>query len=51
MLQEADLKQIFDPFGTVEYCTLQRDQTGRSQGIGFVQCAPASCLLPSALQS
>ena len=36
-VQEGDLKQIFDPFGTVEYCTLQRDQTGRSQGIGFVQ--------------
>ena len=33
------MKQIFEPFGTVEYCTLQRDQTGRSQGIGFVQYA------------
>lgn len=45
--QESDLKQIFEPFGAVDYITLQHDGTGRSQGFGFVQCAlmrpPPSC--------
>ncbi|KAK9803366.1 hypothetical protein WJX73_009745 [Symbiochloris irregularis] len=36
-IAEADLKQIFEPFGTVELITLQRDATGRSQGIAYVQ--------------
>ena len=38
--QESDLKQIFEPFGAVDYITLQHDGAGRSQGFGFVQCAP-----------
>ena len=37
--QEADLKQIFEPFGAVELVTLQRDAAGRSQGIAYVQYA------------
>ena len=40
-LQENDLKQIFEPFGAVELVTLQRDASGRSQGIGHVQYVPA----------
>jgi len=39
-MQESDLKQIFEPFGAVDYITLQHDGAGRSQGFGFVQCAP-----------
>jgi len=39
-VQESDLKQIFEPFGAVDYITLQHDGAGRSQGFGFVQCAP-----------
>ena len=38
--QESDLKQIFEPFGPVDYISLQHDAGGRSQGFGFVQCAP-----------
>ncbi|EIE25597.1 splicing factor, CC1-like protein [Coccomyxa subellipsoidea C-169] len=36
-IQEQDLKQVFEAFGAVEYITLQKDPTGRSQGYGFVQ--------------
>ena len=41
-VQESDLKQIFEPFGAVDYITLQHDGAGRSQGFGFVQCAPTA---------
>ncbi|KAK9908927.1 hypothetical protein WJX75_004772 [Coccomyxa subellipsoidea] len=36
-IQEQDLRQVFDPFGAVDYVTLQKDPSGRSQGYGFVQ--------------
>lgn len=38
--QEQDLRQVFEPFGLVDYITLQKDPSGRSQGYGFVQCVP-----------
>ena len=37
VVQEADLKQIFEPFGPVDYTSLNKDVQGRSQGSGFVQ--------------
>lgn len=39
-MQEQDLKQVFEAFGAVDYITLQKDPTGRSQGYGFVQYVP-----------
>lgn len=36
-VQEQDLRQVFEPFGAVDYITLQKDLSGRSQGYGFVQ--------------
>lgn len=36
-IQEQDLRQVFEPFGAVDYITLQKDLSGRSQGYGFVQ--------------
>lgn len=39
---EADLRQIFDPFGPVDFLTLQRDTMGNSQGIALVQYKSAA---------
>lgn len=33
------MKQVFEPFGELEFVDLHRDpQTGRSKGYAFVQC-------------
>ena len=37
--QEQDLKQIFEPFGPVDFVTMQKDAAGRSLGQAYVQCA------------
>lgn len=34
---EQDLQAVFEPFGELEFVQLQRDDTGRSRGYGFVQ--------------
>ncbi len=34
---EAELRQIFDPFGQVDFLTIQRDAMGVSQGVALVQ--------------
>jgi len=34
---EAELRQIFDPFGQVDFLTVQRDAMGLSQGTALVQ--------------
>lgn len=37
-LTEADIKQVFEPFGELEFVDLHRDSaTGRSKGYAFVQ--------------
>ncbi|KDQ16749.1 hypothetical protein BOTBODRAFT_106812 [Botryobasidium botryosum FD-172 SS1] len=37
-LTESDIKQVFEPFGELEFVDLHRDpQTGRSKGYAFVQ--------------
>jgi len=37
-LTESDIKQVFEPFGDLEFVDLHRDpQTGRSKGYAFVQ--------------
>lgn len=37
-LTEADIKQVFEPFGELEFVDLHRDPaTGRSKGYAFVQ--------------
>ena len=34
---ESDLKAVFEPFGETDFISIQRDSTGRSKGVGFVQ--------------
>ncbi|KAF4125839.1 RNA-binding protein 39 [Geosmithia morbida] len=34
---EHDLQAVFEPFGELEFVQLQKDDTGRSRGYGFVQ--------------
>ena len=34
---ETDLKAVFEPFGETDFISIQRDSTGRSRGVGFVQ--------------
>ncbi|KAE9983698.1 hypothetical protein BLS_003845 [Venturia inaequalis] len=37
-ITEADLTNVFEPFGTLEFVQLQKEEgTGRSRGYGFVQ--------------
>jgi RNA-binding protein 23/39 len=41
-LTESDIKQVFEPFGELEFVDLHRDPTtGRSKGYAFVQCVLA----------
>jgi hypothetical protein len=38
-LTESDIKQVFEPFGELEFVDLHRDPgTGRSKGYCFIQC-------------
>lgn len=32
---EDDVRQLFQPFGTIEECTILRDQNGNSKGNNF----------------
>lgn len=42
-LTESDIKQVFEPFGALEFVDLHRDpMTGRSKGYAFVQYATIS---------
>ena len=34
---EQDLEAVFSPFGELEFVQLQKDDSGRSRGYGFVQ--------------
>lgn len=36
-ITEDDLKEVFEPFGELEFVQLQREEGGRSKGYGFVQ--------------
>lgn len=36
-ITEQDLRTVFEPFGELEFTQLQKDETGRSKGYGFVQ--------------
>ncbi|KAI7621256.1 splicing factor, CC1-like protein [Hortaea werneckii] len=36
-LSENDLRQVFEPFGDLEFVQLQKEEQGRSKGYGFVQ--------------
>ncbi|CAK7203289.1 Phosphatidylinositol-3-phosphatase SAC1 [Sporothrix eucalyptigena] len=36
-ITESDLRNVFEPFGELEFVQLQKDDTGRSRGYGFVQ--------------
>jgi RNA-binding protein 39 len=36
-ITENDLRPIFEPFGPLDFVTLQRDPLGRSTGTAFVQ--------------
>ena len=41
-ITEQDLQNVFSPFGELEFVQLQKDDTGRSRGYGFVQYVPPS---------
>ncbi|TKA73572.1 hypothetical protein B0A55_07912 [Friedmanniomyces simplex] len=36
-ITEEDLKNVFEPFGELEFVQLQKEEQGRSKGYGFVQ--------------
>lgn len=36
-ITEDDLRTIFEPFGELEFVQLQKEESGRSKGYGFVQ--------------
>ena len=36
-ITENDLKNVFEPFGELEFVQLQKEESGRSKGYGFVQ--------------
>lgn len=36
-ITESDLRNVFEPFGDLEFVQLQKEETGRSRGYGFVQ--------------
>ncbi|KAL2822335.1 hypothetical protein BDW59DRAFT_149495 [Aspergillus cavernicola] len=36
-IDENDLQSVFEPFGELEFVQLQKDETNRSRGYGFVQ--------------
>lgn len=36
-ITEDDLKNVFEPFGELEFVQLQKEDQGRSKGYGFVQ--------------
>ena len=37
-MQESELKELFDPFGEIEYVDIHRDpQTGKCKGYAFIQ--------------
>ncbi|KAK0732714.1 hypothetical protein B0T21DRAFT_412877 [Apiosordaria backusii] len=41
-ITEQDLQNVFEPFGELEFVQLQKDDTGRSRGYGFVQFRDAT---------
>jgi RNA-binding protein 39 len=41
-ITETDLQNVFEPFGELEFVQLQKDDTGRSRGYGFVQFRDAT---------
>jgi RNA-binding protein 39 len=45
-ITESDLTNVFEPFGTLEFVQLQKEEgTGRSRGYGFVQSVQALATL------
>ncbi len=39
---EAELQELFEAFGTVQFCTLVKDkETGGSKGFGFIEMPKA----------
>ncbi|PGH15889.1 hypothetical protein AJ79_02056 [Helicocarpus griseus UAMH5409] len=36
-ITESDLQKVFEPFGELDFVQLQKEETGRSRGYGFVQ--------------
>ncbi len=47
-ITESDLRNVFEPFGELEFVQLQKDETGRSRGYGFVQYVTTPLILFSA---
>ena len=44
-LTESDIRQVFEPFGELEFVDLHRDPvTGRSKGYAFIQSVTLAAL-------
>jgi hypothetical protein len=51
-LTESDIKQVFEPFGELEFVDLHRDPgTGRSKGYCFIQCVTVVVMAGRALMT
>ena len=43
-MQESELKELFEPFGEIEYVDIHRDpQTGKCKGFAFIQYVNTEC--------
>lgn len=43
-IQESELKELFDPFGEIDYVDIHRDpQTGKCKGYAFIQYSSTEC--------
>ena len=41
---ENDVRMMFAPFGTIEECTILREQSGQSRGQHFIACVLSALL-------
>lgn len=43
-ISESELKELFEPFGHIEYVDIHRDpQTGKCKGYAFIQYESTEC--------
>lgn len=50
-LTESDIRQVFEPFGELDFVDLHRDPTtGRSKGYAFIQSVTRPCAISCELR-